>query len=284
MDISGINNLPAFYGYMGGIGRKPIDSGFLNAVIEASEKAEEIDGEAAEQTEAVSLEDMLRAKHSNLAYHVFDASTSNWKTRNDYPHYLLYEDTDEATEKVSNWEPEGENPVYSPFEAPPEIWALGSVAPGSKAVIIHPKVQEKMDADPEYAKEIFNRIEAWFAFDLARNEAIMPGSSFGMCQAVAIGEDGSIVNAQASNPLSGRITYSGCSFKEMIEQYRKKLARSEYFMDLRIEAQLARKEAISRLESMMSSADFREALGDTVGGISIDEMFAITKSEIAEMF
>ncbi len=284
MEISGINNMLFAYGYRRGASKKPVDSGFLNAVIDASEKTEEIGEENVSQTGSVSLESMLRAKHKNLAYHVFDGSTSNWVNRNDYPHYLLYEDSDEATEKVANWEPEGENPVYSPFEAPPEINALGSVAPGSKAVVIHPKVQEKMDADPEYAKEIFNRIEAWFEFDLARNEAIMPGSSFGMCQAVAIGEDGSIVNAQASNPLSNRITYSGCSFKEMMERLRKKRARSEYFMNLRIEAELKRKAAISKLENMMSSDDFRKALGDTVGGLPIDELFAITRSEFSQMF
>ncbi len=251
---------------------------------------------AGNKIENVSLEDMLRSRHPNLAYHVFDASTSDWRNRNDYPHYLLYQDTERAAEKVANWKPEGKNPVYSPFEAPPEIWSLGSVPSNSKAVIIHPKVQERMDADPEYAKEIFNRIEAWFDFDIARNEAIMPGCSFGMCQAVAIGEDGSIVNAQASNPLSDRITTSGCTPEEAMKRLRKKIARQYYFIQLhsdavlerRLEAQQENADFVStakkRLLAMMNDITFRSYLGNNITGMSIDRLFEITSNQLGGIF
>ena len=52
-------------------------------------------------------------------------------------------------------------------------------------MVIHPKVQERMEQDPAYAQEIFAKIDTWFAFDVARNEAIMPGSTWDMSQAVA---------------------------------------------------------------------------------------------------
>ncbi|MCI8361269.1 MAG: hypothetical protein HFE86_08055, partial [Clostridiales bacterium] len=45
----------------------------------------------AEALEAPSLETMLKAKYPNIHYHVFDASSGYWRTRNDYPHYLLYQ-------------------------------------------------------------------------------------------------------------------------------------------------------------------------------------------------
>lgn len=129
--------------------------------------------------EGTSLETMLKAKYPNLVYHVFDASSGYWRTRNDYPHYLLYQEGDKAKETLENWQPEGANPFYGSkngkFIAPKEIHALGNVPPGSKAVVIHPKVQEKMEQDPAYAKEIMERIDTWFTFDALRNEAIVRG-------------------------------------------------------------------------------------------------------------
>ena len=46
----------------------------------------------ASSVQETTLEGMLKAKYPNLKYHVFDASSSYWRTRNDYPHYLLYQD------------------------------------------------------------------------------------------------------------------------------------------------------------------------------------------------
>ena len=56
--------------------------------------------EATEATKAPSLETMLKAKYPNIHYHVFDASSGYWRTRNDYPHYLLYQDGDKAQETL----------------------------------------------------------------------------------------------------------------------------------------------------------------------------------------
>lgn len=133
-------------------------------------------------------------------------------------------------QRIENWKPSGPNPFYGSidgkFIAPKEIKALSNVPPGSKAVVIHPKVQERMEHDPEYAYEIMERIETWFAFDRARNEAIRPGSTADMSQAVAIGEDGSIVNAQASS-CGGEITVSS---DEMVRAYYLRLAKRAEFM------------------------------------------------------
>ena len=139
-----------------------------------------------EAVEAPSLETMLKAKYPNIHYHVFDASSGYWRTRNDYPHYLLYQDGDKAKETLENWQPTGANPFYGSidgrFTAPKEIHTLGNVPPGSKAVVIHPKVQERMEQDPAYAQEIFAKIDTWFAFDVARNEAIMAHPPYGSAQ------------------------------------------------------------------------------------------------------
>ncbi|MCI8878421.1 MAG: hypothetical protein HFF78_05565 [Oscillospiraceae bacterium] len=233
-----------------------------------------------EAVEAPSLETMLKAKYPNIHYHVFDASSGYWRTRNDYPHYLLYQDGDKAKETLENWQPAGANPFYGSidgrFTAPKEIHALGNVPPGSKAVVIHPKVQERMEQDPAYAQEIFAKIDTWFAFDVARNEAIIPGSTWDMSQAVAIGEDGNICNA-CSSSAGGEITYSKSGSDDEESWWDLRIARHAEFMKLAVEKQIQRKmqasdllsasAAKSRLAGMMSSENLHTIFGDEIAGV-----------------
>ena len=245
-----------------------------------------------EAVEAPSLETMLKAKYPNIHYHVFDASSGYWRTRNDYPHYLLYQDGDKAKETLENWQPTGANPFYGSidgrFTAPKEIHALGNVPPGSKAVVIHPKVQERMEQDPSYAQEIFAKIDTWFAFDVARNEAIMPGCTAGMSQAVAIGEDGNICNACSSSP--GRITYSKSGSDDEESWWDLRMARHAEFMKLAAEKQIQRHiqadqlaasaAAKSQLAAMLTGGNLREIFGSEIAGIPTETVLAITQSQV----
>lgn len=217
-------------------------------------------GEAA-SVQPPTLEEMLKAKYPGIKYHVFDASSSYWKTRHDYPHYLLYQDQID-TDAIENWKPSGPNPPYTPFEASREIRALGAVPPGSKAVVIHPKVQARMEEDPEYAKEIMERIDTWFTFDAVRNEAILPGSAAGMSQAVAIGEDGSIVNAVSSS--QPRLTRSSSGDEEDWWEIRK--ARHAYYMSLITEKQLQHRLMIAGLSSGSPSSAGADSLFSSFSG------------------
>ena len=274
-------------------------SGFLDlASAAAAARTAQIGGNTvdihgAEAAEAISLEDMLKAKYPNIHYHVFDAGSGYWKTRNDYPHYLLYQDGDRAKETLENWQPTGSNPFYGSvngqFIAPKEIKALGSVPPGSKAVVIHPAVQERMERDPAYAQEIFAKIDAWFAFDMARNEAHMPGCTVGMSQAVAIGEDGNICNACSSS--GGRITYSqsGCSGSEL-SWWDLRMARHAEFMELLVENQIQRQiqasellsaaTAKARLADMLKNGNLLEIFGDEVAGVPTESFLAMVQTQV----
>ena len=245
-----------------------------------------------EAVEAPSLETMLKAKYPNIHYHVFDASSGYWRTRNDYPHYLLYQDGDKAKETLENWQPTGANPFYGSidgrFTAPKEIHALGNVPPGSKAVVIHPKVQERMEQDPAYAQEIFAKIDTWFAFDVARNEAIMPGSTWDMSQAVAIGEDGNICNACSSSP--GRITYSKSGSDDEESWWDLRMARHAEFMKLAAGKQIQRHiqasqlaasaAAKSQLAAMLTGGNLQEIFGSEIAGIPTETVLAITQSQV----
>ena len=249
--------------------------------------------DAAEAAEAPSLETMLKAKYPNIHYHVFDASSGYWRTRNDYPHYLLYQDGDKAKETLENWQPAGANPFYGSidgrFTAPKEIHALGNVPPGSKAVVIHPKVQERMEQDPAYAQEIFAKIDTWFAFDVARNEAIMPGSTWDMSQVVAIGEDGNICNA-CSSSAGGEITYSKSGSDDEESWWDLRMARHAEFMKLAVEKQIQRHiqadqlaastAAKSQLAAMLTGGNLREIFGSEIAGIPTETVLAITQSQV----
>ena len=108
---------------------------FLDAVAQQAAGVTGLSAaEEAAQTQPVSLESMLRAKYPGLVYHVFDAGSSYWRSRNDYPHYLLYQE-DLDTEALENWRPSGPNPAYEESSA---IRKLGSIPAGKTAVVIHP--------------------------------------------------------------------------------------------------------------------------------------------------
>ena len=246
-----------------------------------------------EAVEAPSLETMLKAKYPNIHYHVFDASSGYWRTRNDYPHYLLYQDGDKAKETLENWQPSGANPFYGSidgrFIAPKEIHALGNVPPGSKAVVIHPKVQERMETDSAYAQEIFAKIDTWFAFDVARNEAIMPGSTWDMSQAVAIGEDGNICNACSSSG-GGEITRSRSGSDDEESWWDLRMARHAEFMKLAAEGQARRRmqasallsasAARAQLASMMKDGDLPGIFGSEIAGIPTETILDITRAQV----
>ncbi len=245
---------------------------------------------------AVSLETMLKEKYPNLTYHVFDASSAYWRTRTDYPHYLLYREGDEAKRTLENWTPSGPNPFYGSidgrFTAPKEIRALGNVRPGSKAVVIHPDVQARMERDPACAGEILARVEAWFSFDAARNEAVMPGSTAGMNQAVAIGADGSICNA-CSSGTGGMLTFSR-SGDEMVRAYYLRMAKhaelmryfaheereNEAWDALSLSGLTSAAEAKAALLGMLGGVRLRELLGATVAGIPTDNLLSRTRERV----
>ena len=294
-NVFGTSALASLY-RSGLTGAKRGGTGFLDlaaATVSAGAAAAGIQAAGAEAAEAVSLEDMLKAKYPNIHYHVFDASSSYWKTRNDYPHYLLYQDGDRAKEALENWQPEGANPFYGSvdgrFIAPKEIKALGSVPPGSRAVVIHPAVQERMEQDPAYAQEIYARIDAWFAFDVARNEAIMPGCTLGMSQAVAIGEDGNICNACSSS--GGRITCSQSgSYDNELSWWDLRMARHAEFMKLLVESQIQRQiqaseilsavTAKARLADMLENGNLLEIFGDEISGVPTQTVLAMTQAQV----
>ena len=281
---------------------------FLGMVSQAASGFSGVYGKIsqAEGLKGASLEERLKAKYPGLSYHVMDISGGRnwWKTRNDYPHYLLYQEGDAAAKVLEGCMPSGTNPQNG---CSGEQRALGKVPPNSKAVVIHPKVQERMEEDPAYADEILAKIETWFAFDLARNESFMPGASVGLSQAVVIGADGNIENACTSGQPSITFSQSGGGTLESWWDLRK--ARHADYMELMIKGQIRRrreqkvKEAynqqIARQMRALSASSWNtsaaakmqlvdylrdgkllQIFGDTVGGMPTTALMDIVRAEI----
>ena len=295
---------------------QPAAGGFLDAVRQGMAAEEP---QAAASTAAVTLEERLRARYPGLAYHVFDGSSRYWQTRQDFPFDKLYRQDCDGTE-IENWKPDGPDPGM--LSAGVQR-SLGSIPPGSKAVIIHPAVQQKMEEDPAYADEIYARIEAWFTFDVARNEAILPGSTVGMSQCLAIGEDGQIANVQACgdgglSKVNRQQEDEGESFWEarlrrhrrymqqvMADQILQKMgiivspdplqeaglngrsyaARAGATMiDRQLAAVQTAQTAMLDAMTMMESPQLRAALGETVAGVPLDRVFEATKNDITALY
>lgn len=246
-----------------------------------------------DEVPGTTLEEMLRNVHTQLTYHVMDCSSSNW-IRNDFPHYKLFQENVNKYE-IEHWQPTGDQPTQANS---PECHKLSMVAPGSVAVVIHPTVQAKMDEDPEYAREIFNRIEAWFAFDDARNTAIRAAhgdSGSGIEQrAIAIGEDGLITNALAAGGGTLTFSSSGDTGRKKVSAAEQRLIRHEQYMRELVERQIEHKYEMSqqlnamslassakqKVVSMMNDPALRAALGERVGRVSLDALFDISMQHI----
>lgn len=291
-------------------------SAFLDKVASAMKITQQKTGGLSE-TQSLTLEERLKERYPNLVYHVFDGSNRYWQTRNDFPFYKIYQQGTKA-EEIENWEPSGPNP--DPVSSGAQRM-ISSIPVGSKAVIIHPKVQERMEQDPEYADEIYSRIEAWFTFDTARNEAMIPGIAARSSQCLAIGEDGNICNVMSCS--KGEITQSKSGSDDDEDDFwTARTKRFHQYMKLVVEAQIlhaqgiskqinlwsltesqnsnsessagsfsmtqqfkamqASQSALSETMSMINSAEFRQALGDTVAGVPIDTVFDNTKKSIAD--
>ncbi len=265
------------------------------------------------EIKAVSLKDMLKEKYPNLVYHVGDGSNSYWRTRNDFPFEYLFRESEESGKMLENWKPNGENPTYQRYIA---------AAPGSKAVMIHPKAQERLENDPEFAKEVMDRIEAWWNYDIARNEAIAPGYTAGMSQAIAIGEDGEITNVLSCGGGDSFIRRSngkkGNGQEEEYDWWAERHARHIMYMRLWLTGQAdfgglssvlggggfeggnfgglfgngaamggfldsqLAQAAENEIHDMIENGNLKEILGDTICGDSTEAVLAHTWSEIEQ--
>ncbi len=114
--------------------------------------------------------------------HVGNAKISdrNWQ-RNDFP-FWKYFDKNTSADALNDWKPVGANPSQLRSDLQKNYSSIG---PGKIAVLVPDSLQQKMDTDPEYAKQIVAKLQEWkedydrwnntvgasYGFDVAEHQA-----------------------------------------------------------------------------------------------------------------
>ena len=141
-------------------------------------------------------------------------SSGNWQ-RNDFP-FWKYFDKNTSADALNDWKPEGANPSQMRSDLQRNYSSVGS---GRIAILVPESLQQKMDADPEYARQIMAKLQAWkedydrwdntvaasYGYNVAEYQA---GKSY----VFDLDENGDVRNCTVTGP--GRITVSSSEFVE----------------------------------------------------------------------
>lgn len=163
----------------------------------------------------------------DVVTHVGNAniSASNWQ-RNDFPFWKYFQKNTSA-DALNDWRPSGANPPQTRGDLQRNYSSIGS---GRIAVLIPEKLQEKMDADPAYARQIVAKLQEWkedydrwdntvaasYGMDVAEHQA---GKSY----VFNLDEDGNVKNCTVTG--SGRITGPTKEEQEQFEAEQKEKLR-----------------------------------------------------------
>ena len=175
----------------------------------------------------------------DVIIHVGNAniSSGNWQ-RNDFP-FWKYFDKNTSADALNDWKPEGANPSQMRSDLQRNYNSVGS---GRIAILVPESLQQKMDADPEYARQIMAKLQAWkedydrwdntvaasYGYNVAEHQA---GKSY----VFDLDENGDVRNCTVTGP--GRITVSSSEFVEA--RKKREAKRAEY-------EKLAEKSALKR--------------------------------------
>ena len=141
-------------------------------------------------------------------------SSGNWQ-RNDFP-FWKYFDKNTSADALNDWKPEGANPSQMRSDLQRNYNSVGS---GRIAILVPESLQQKMDANPEYARQIMAKLQAWkedydrwdntvaasYGYNVAEHQA---GKSY----VFDLDENGDVRNCTVTSP--GRITVSSSEFAE----------------------------------------------------------------------
>lgn len=152
----------------------------------------------------------------DVIIHVGNAniSSGNWQ-RNDFP-FWKYFDKNTSADALNDWKPEGANPSQMRSDLQRNYNSVGS---GRIAILVPESLQQKMDANPEYARQIMAKLQAWkedydrwdntvaasYGYNVAEHQA---GKSY----VFDLDENGDVRNCTVTSP--GRITVSSSEFAE----------------------------------------------------------------------
>lgn len=160
-----------------------------------------------------------------------------------------------------------------------------------KVAVIHPAAQRRMKLDSAFSEMIWKRIDAWFTFDTARQNAL--GFSRQLSQGVAIGKDGEITATVSTNRTAKTTPVNNTdnqkrtvAVRQNNQDWRLQIVEREQLLHSFALSQqftgMGNTQAAAHLATMMNSGMLQSALGDTIAGIATDEVFRQTRKEVFE--
>lgn len=193
-----------------------------------------------------------------------DISSATWQ-RNDFP-FWKYFDKNTSADALNDWKPEGANPPQTRGDLQRNYSSVGS---GRIVVLIPESLQQKMDADPAYARQIMAKLQEWkedydrwdntvaasYGYNVAEHQA---GKSY----VFDLDENGDVRNCTVTSP--GKITGPTKEEQEHFkaEQEEKRKRRVKYIQILEESAdnrKLHEQENLRFYQSQFAKRDlFRE--------------------------
>ena len=213
MDISGWGNVASAYSYATQIRNKSVSSSDFTHSLQG---VYSIDKSASTE---LGFEDMWKTKFPGAKYHVMDASTISqgvWE-RNDFPYERFFED--DVDESVLNWKPMGQDPDM----AASSVQSRLNSTLGGKAIVVPPKLEEKMKNNPELVQKVMDNVESFI-----KNHPTRPGRV--LSYLIALDENGDIAHFRVTGGgghISGPSEAELRKFEEEQEAKREKKAQRE---------------------------------------------------------
>lgn len=153
-------------------------------------------------------------------------STGNWQ-RNDFP-FWKYFDRDTGADALNDWKPQGPNPSQLRSDLQRNYNSVGA---GRMAILVPESLQQKMDADPDYARKIMAKLQAWKENYDRRDNMLAAAYGYNVAEHQAgksyvfdLDENGDVRNCTVTG--CGRITVSSSEFAE--ESKARKEKRRKY--------------------------------------------------------
>ena len=171
-----------------------------------------------------------------------NVSSANWQ-RNDFPFWRYFQKNTGA-DALNDWKPSGANPPQTRADLQSGYSSVGS---GRIAVLVPESLQKKMDADPDYARQIMAKLQEWkedydrwdntVAASFGGNVAEHQASKSYVFQ---LDEEGNVKNCTVTSP--GRLTGPTKEEQEQIEaeQARKWKRRVKYIEIIKESAEKAK--------------------------------------------
>ncbi len=167
-----------------------------------------------------------------------EVSSANWQ-RNDFL-FWKYFDKNATADCLNDWKASGSNPPQTRADIQRGVSSIG---PGKMALLIPDGLQEKMDADEDFARQVMAKVQKWKEDYDRRDNALAASYGYNVAAYQAeksyclqLDENGDVVNATVCGG-GGRITRSS---DEMVKAYyRRREKQAEY-------EQIAEENAIKR--------------------------------------